>query len=123
MIHSYIVKFTAFLLACMACFALHNIFAVPIVLAAAGVGLLGTFIPFNKRFENHPQMAIYAGSFAGMCSEAVVSSFAELAFISLIGASFIVASKNLFVGFGGRLGGVAFASVAIVVLAKQLFLA
>lgn len=119
---TFVLKFIVFLLACVACFTLHNVFAVPIVLASASIGLLGSLIPFPKRFENHPNAAIYAGSFAGMCSSELITSFSELAIIAFIGSSLFLFGKNMFVGFGGRLGGLAFVSVALFVLTRQVLL-
>ncbi|MAD05071.1 MAG: hypothetical protein CMK65_15810 [Pseudoalteromonas sp.] len=97
---------------------LHDQANVALVLSAAVTGLVGTFIPFPARFGNHPYAAIYAGSFAGMCSSSLIDSYWELSFISLIGACLYMLTMNLFAGFGGRLGSVAFASVALFMMAK-----
>ncbi len=117
----FMVKFLAFSAGCFACFLLHDQANVALVLSAAVTGLVGTFIPFPARFGNHPYAAIYAGSFAGMCSSSLINSYWELSFISLIGACLYVLTMNLFAGFGGRLGSVAFASVALYMLAKGVF--
>jgi len=77
---------------------------------------------FPARFKNHPYAAIYAGSFAGMCSSHLITSYWEIAIISVIGASLYVLTINMFTGFGGKLGSVAFASVALFMLAKGMVL-
>ena len=122
MIKFLFLKFITFFLGFVACFAMHTTFALPLVISAALTGLIGSFIPFPKSVKNHPYAAIYAGSFAGMCSVNLITSYWEIAIISLIGASLYVLTMNLFTGFGGKLGGVAFASVAIFMLAKGVVL-
>ncbi len=114
----FVIKYICFFSGCFVCFTLHESFNVPIVIAAAATGLLGTFIPFSRAFKSHPYASIYAGSFAGMCSSNLIGSYWELGLISLIGASLYILTMNLFAGFGGRLGSVAFASVALYMLAK-----
>ncbi|NMP04477.1 hypothetical protein HHE94_17380 [Pseudoalteromonas arctica] len=101
---------------------MHTTFALPLVISAALTGLVGSFIPFPAHYKNHPYAAIYAGSFAGMCSTHLITSYWEIAIISLIGSSLYVLTMNMFTGFGGKLGSVAFASVALFVLAKGIVL-
>jgi len=84
--------------------------------------LIGTFIPFSRVYKSHPYAAIYAGSFAGMCSSSLINNYWELGLISFFGASLYVMTMNLFAGFGGRLGSVAFASVALYMFTKSAFL-
>jgi hypothetical protein len=122
MIKFLLLKFITFFFGFVACFAMHTTFALPLVISAALVGLVGSFIPFPEHYKNHPYAAIYAGSFAGMCSTQLITSYWEIAIISLIGASLYGLTMNMFTGFGGKLGGVAFASVAIFVLAKGIIL-
>lgn len=122
MIKFLLLKFITFFLGFVACFAMHTTLALPLVISAALTGLIGSFIPFPEQYKNHPYAAIYAGSFAGMCSTQVITSYWEIVIISIIGASLYVMSMNMFTGFGGKLGGVAFASVALFVLAKGIIL-
>jgi hypothetical protein len=122
MIKFLLLKFITFFFGFVSCFAMHTTFALPLVISAALVGLVGSFIPFPEQYKNHPYAAIYAGSFAGMCSTQLITSYWEIAIISLIGASLYVLTMNMFTGFGGKLGGVAFASVAIFILAKGIIL-
>lgn len=120
MFQFFIIKYLAFFLGCLFCFLLHEGFAVPAVIASSIVGLIATFIPFPVKFKNHPYAAAYAGSFAGMCSTDLINSYWELGIISLLGALLYIAVMNLFEGFGGKLGSVAFISVALYVIARGL---
>ena len=102
----------AFFFGAFSCFALHTLLQVPVVLAAAIVGLAGSFWNFPASYEHHPQAAIYAGAFAGMCSGNFIESWGLLALICVLGASFYTVTRGLFTGFGGRLGAIAFVAVA-----------
>ncbi|MDQ9093024.1 hypothetical protein RC083_15695 [Pseudoalteromonas haloplanktis] len=118
----FLLKYLTFFFGCMSCFILHTQFAIPAVIASCLTGLVGSFIPFPKQYESHPCAAIYAGSFAGMCSQGLISSYWELAIISFIGATLYVLTRKMFTGFGGKLGSIAFISVALFVLAKGIVL-
>ncbi len=114
----FVVKYLAFLSGCLSCFMLHSYWAVPLVPAAAATGLIGSVIPFPKRFAGHPNAAVYAGSFAGMCSAELISGYWQLAVIAFIGTTLYALTMNLFTGFGGKLGSVAFVSVALFMLVQ-----
>lgn len=93
-------------------------FGLSIVVASCIVGLLGAM---TGHFLELPQLSIviFAGSFVGMTSTAIGS----IPLILLAGALtglFFKLSSNIFVGFGGRLGTIAFLST---VLSFYLFLA
>ncbi|MDE3272838.1 hypothetical protein [Pseudoalteromonas sp. G4] len=109
-----------FLFGSLSCYSLHAFFNIPIVLAATMPALIGSFIPFNKQHKHHPYAAIYTGCFAGMCSVATVSALWEFIFIAAIGTLLYIKSINLFEGFGGRLGGIAFTCSALFVLLKGM---
>ena len=116
----YSVKLLSFFFGLYGCFALHQLLTVPVVVSAASMGLIGSFLPTTTQYQNHPQAAIYAGAFAGMCSSDVITSMYELIFISLIGAAIYTSLKNHFIGVGGKLGAIAFVSVASVVLCTMV---
>lgn len=118
----FILKYVAFFSGCASCFILHTQFSLPAVIASCLVGLIGTFIPMPKIYGQHPYAAIYAGSFAGMCSEGLISSYWELAGISVIGAVLYAITTKVFTGFGGKLGSIAFVSVALFILAKGIII-
>lgn len=116
----YSVKLLSFFLGLYGCFMLHQLLEVPIVVSAASIGLIGSFLPKTTQFQHHPQAAMYAGAFAGMCSSDVINSPYELVVISLIGAAIYTSLKNHFIGVGGKLGAIAFVSVASVVLCTMV---
>ena len=122
MIKFFLIKFITFFLGFVSCYFMHTELLLPLVVAASLTGLVGTFIPFPKSLNEHPYASIYAGSFAGMCSSEMISENWEILCISFIGAILYVATMNLFLGFGGKLGGVAFVSIAIFILTKGLVL-
>ncbi|WP_369675522.1 hypothetical protein, partial [Enterococcus faecium] len=63
-----------------------------------------------------------AAIYAGMCSEGLISSYWELAGISVIGAVLYAITTKVFTGFGGKLGSIAFVSVALYILAKGIII-
>jgi len=111
-------KLLTFFVGTFLCFALHHHLHLPVVLAAALTGLAGSFWRWPTHYGHHPQAAIYAGAFAGMCSSEWVASWAELGGISFVGALLYTLTRNIFEGFGGRLGAIAFAAVCSVILIK-----
>lgn len=119
MLKRFIAKFLCFFLGCFLCFLLHTKIEMSAVMASCLVGLLGTFIPLSS-FGNvkNLQNAIYAGSFAGMCSAGVLNHYSQIILLSLLGASFYLLTLDLFKGFGGKLGAIAFISVSLVYLLK-----
>ncbi len=118
MIRFFLIKYLAFLLGCATSFVLHAQFAVPIVLSAAIPAFIGSFIPVREPYGVHPRAAVYAGCFAGMCSAELISSYWQLSLLALIGTSLYALTMNMFQGFGGKLGSVAFVSVALFMLTQ-----
>lgn len=116
-----IIKFLAFSLGSSLCFYAHASLNVSPVLASACIGLWATFIPLPDSFDpKNVHSAIYCGSFAGMCSADFLSSFTEIVLLSAIGGILFLSVRNLFHGFGGKLGTVAFISVALMYLIRSL---
>ncbi len=118
MIKFFLLKYIAFLLGCATCFVLHSQWHVPLVLAAALPAFVGSFIPVWEKYGAHPRAAVYAGCFAGMCSAELISDYWQLTLLSLIGTSLYALTMNIFHGFGGKLGSVAFVSVALFMLTQ-----
>lgn len=88
-------------------------------MASCLVGLAGTFIPIPKRVDSPGvQGALFCGSFAGMCSVEVLSGPLEIFLLSFIGAFLFLITRKMFVGIGGKLGAVAFVSVALMYLIR-----
>ncbi len=53
-----------------------------------------------------------------MCSAELISGYWQLAVIAFIGTTLYALTMNLFTGFGGKLGSVAFVSVALFMLVQ-----
>ncbi|MBM3138003.1 MAG: hypothetical protein FJZ98_07425 [Chloroflexi bacterium] len=77
------------------------------VLSSAAVGLLGSLLLPKLSAE------IFTGSFVGMCSRAAVPQFSLILFAGLIAGWIFHMSRSTLVGFGGKLGTIAFASVIL----------
>lgn len=117
----FVVKFIAFFVGATLTYTLHSFFTMQAVIASALVGLFGTLIPNNSHYnKQRTSEAIYAGSFAGMCTLEYVSNIQELLVISFIGAGFFLLAQKYFQGIGGKLGTIAFVSVTLVMLARSL---
>jgi hypothetical protein len=116
------IKFLAFYLACLACTSLQSTFGFSPVLSASLVGFVGSFYHFSGWIEKRGIHAVvYAGSFAGMCSQEHLSGHTQIVFISLVGSSLYLTTKSHLEGFGGKLGTIAFISSALLVLTKDLW--
>ena len=112
--------FPAFILGCLLCYWGHAVLGFSSVISSAVVGLLGSFVTSRKySLINICPAAIYSGSFAGMCSVELVGNFSNIVLISLLGSLIYFILDKLFSGIGGKLGTVAFTSVALFYLAKN----
>jgi len=86
------------------------------IISASLVGFLGSFSPLiNKKSEILKELpaAMYCGSFVGMTSLQVAPDIEFILFAGFIAGTILMLSKNIFNGFGGKLGTVAFGGVAI----------
>ncbi|PKK95404.1 MAG: hypothetical protein CVV60_01505 [Tenericutes bacterium HGW-Tenericutes-5] len=86
-------------------YELSNIFSLSIVVSSSIVGLAGYLISRKHSF------AIYTGSFVGMSSQLLFNRI-ELFLVAIIAAIIFQIVKNIFNGFGGRLGTIAFVATA-----------
>jgi hypothetical protein len=113
----FLLKFTAFYLACLFCHLLQTTLQFSPVFSAALIGFLGSFIGFSRHVERSGIHAvIYAGSFAGMASPEYLSGFGHIFFISLVGTSLYLWSKPHLSGFGGKLGTIAFITTMLMII-------
>ena len=92
------------------------------VVASATVGLIGAAIG-SLSSDSYLPAAIFAGSFAGMTAISV----APLGATALAGAGAgvllaLLTAYNVFPGYGGRLGTVAFISTCVVLRTGDVFL-
>ncbi|MFI2741417.1 hypothetical protein ACG2LH_01645 [Zhouia sp. PK063] len=94
------------------------------VLSAALVGTLASYVPnINKKSTLLSQLptAIYCGAFVGMSSGNVAFSWLFVFAAGCFTGVFIIVSKSLFAGVGGKLGTLAFAGVTLTSLLLFLF--
>jgi hypothetical protein len=121
--------FIAFYLGCALCFLLQTRGGLTSVTASAAIGLGATFIPIPKKFNdkfndkfdsNGFAAAVYTGTFAGMCSRDLLATHQHVFILSILGAVIYVLAKQHFVGFGGKLGAVAFSASLLFLLARSI---
>ncbi len=87
------------------------------VIAAGIIGTAASFIPsFNNSSTYLKQLPvpIYCGTFVGMSSVLIIPSLSFVIITGILAALFLMLSKNLFLGIGGKLGTIAFASVVFI---------
>lgn len=88
------------------------------VIAAAATGTAASFVPAlfrkNKRgvITEFPA-AVYCGAFVGMTAPSVAGNLDFIVFSGFIAGSLLLIAKNVFNGFGGKLGTIAFGGVAM----------
>lgn len=118
----FISKFIAFFGGCFLCFFLQKEFGLTPVLACAGTGFVGSFLHFPRYYEkNGLHSVIYAGTFAGMCSPAILKSPWHIMCLSMIGVTLYLLSKPYVKGIGGKLGTISFISGLIFLLSGSLW--
>lgn len=94
------------------------------VLAAAIVGALASFIPDIKRRSVYLQglpTAIYCGAFIGMSGSHVADGYVFILTAAFFTGTFLMVSRSVLHGVGGKLGALAFAGVAVTYLLVLLF--
>ena len=87
------------------------------VIAAGLTGTIASFLPYlNKESDYLKKLpaAIYCGAFVGMSSTTIAPSIFFITAAGILAGGFYLLSQNLFMGVGGKLGTIAFASVVII---------
>ncbi|WP_299781692.1 hypothetical protein [uncultured Formosa sp.] len=87
------------------------------VLSTAITGTVASFLPvINKKSEYLKKIppSIYCGSFVGMSSLEIAPSISFVITAGLLAGVFLLLSKSIFLGIGGKLGMVAFGGVLMV---------
>ena len=107
--------FLSVLLAGMFTYFLNHDLALGAVLASSAVGIFGAFV-FKKY-----QIAIYCGSFAGMVASTVIDSYAGIIIVGIFTGLLFVVSKEVYKGFGGKLGATAFFGTTVSALVIGTF--
>lgn len=88
-------------------FVLNHIIGLNAILASGLIGLMGVL--FFKKYA----IPIFCGSFIAMASSTLPNINLVIIFASIIGGIVLVVCKDLFVGYGGKLGTIAFISCII----------
>ena len=87
------------------------------VLSTAITGTIASFLPVLKRKSEYLKKlppAIYCGSFVGMSSLEIAPSINFVILAGIFAGLFLLLSKSIFLGIGGKLGMVAFGGVVMV---------
>jgi len=94
------------------------------VIAAGIVGTIASIPPYlhkkSKIFSRIPA-TVYCGAFVGMSQKTLASNYSFILFACLLTGILFIGSKNLFNGYGGKLGTLAFGGVAFTSLLIYLF--
>lgn len=96
------------------CFYLRFHLGLSPVVASALTGLIFSFTPKMKFYDHLDARAIvYAASFAAMAAPSLISEIYDIAFLSILVAASYSFSKPYFLGYGGKLGSIAFISCVV----------
>lgn len=116
-------EFLALVIGSLLTFYLNNYLEWGAVLASASVGLVGGLLPFLKPKSESLKsaaLAIYCGTFVGMASTSLFDEIHYIFIASAISGLFYIYTRGLLIGFGGKLGSVAFSGVLATVLLFML---
>ncbi|WP_107037298.1 hypothetical protein [Brumimicrobium mesophilum] len=116
-------EFVVLVLGSLLTFYLNNYLNWGSVLASASVGLVGGVLPFIKPKSESLKsvaLAVYCGSFVGMASTSLFTETHHIFMASAISGLFYIYTRGLLIGFGGKLGSVAFSGVLATVLLFML---
>ncbi|WP_218157963.1 hypothetical protein [Pustulibacterium marinum] len=97
-------------------FCLNSYLHLGAVIAAGLVGVVASLVPLlsnRSLYLKQLPVALYCGAFVGMSSDMVATSLGFVLVAGLVTAVFLVLSKSLLTGVGGKLGTMAFGGVAI----------
>ena len=120
---SNVFEFLGLVIGCLLTFYLNNYLEWGAVLASAAVGLAGGLLPYVKPSSESLKsvaIAIYCGSFVGMASTSLFTEVYYIFIASAISGIFYIYTRGLLIGFGGKLGSVAFSGVLATVLLFML---
>ncbi|WP_272956998.1 hypothetical protein [Zunongwangia profunda] len=95
------------------------------VIAAGFTGTLASYLPaiFKKAaWIKRVPVPAYCGAFVGMTAPAVSSGYTFIIFSAFLTGALFITAKNVFNGFGGKLGTIAFGGVALSSLIVYLLL-
>ncbi|HLW29306.1 MAG TPA: hypothetical protein VKX29_00495 [Brumimicrobium sp.] len=118
-----LLEFLALVIGSLLTFYLNNYLGWGAVIASAAVGLAGGVLPYvkpNSQAMKSAALAIYCGSFVGMASTFLFDEIHYIFIASVISGLFYIYTRGLFIGYGGKLGSVAFSGVLATVLLFML---
>ena len=118
-----IFEFLALVIGSLLTFYLNNYLEWGAVLASATVGLSGGLLPYIKPSSESLKsaaIAIYCGTFVGMASTSLFDEIHYIFIASAISGLFYIYTRGLLIGYGGKLGSVAFSGVLATVLLFML---
>lgn len=99
------------ILGALGTFQLQKVGVSPVV-ASCSIGLLGALIGYWMNSEDLA-MVIFAGTFVGMTTVSI-ASFPIMLLAGLACGILYLLAEPIFVGYGGKLGAIAFISVVVV---------
>lgn len=116
-------EFLALVIGSLLTFYLNNELGWGGVIASAAVGLVGGLLPYLNSSSQQLKsvaLAVYCGTFVGMASTSLFDELHYIFIASAISGLFYIYTRGLFIGFGGKLGSVAFSGVLATVLLFML---
>lgn len=103
-------------IAALGTYYLSNFLNLPPVLAGSSIGIIASFLPNIRKQSIYLQQlptAIYCGAFVGMSSPLLAKDSFFVLTASVFTAVFLVVSKSILTGVGGKFGTLAFIGVLI----------
>jgi len=98
------------------CYLLNVLGHLGSVLSAGIMGSMASFIPVlgkKSAYLKKLPAAIYCGAFVGMSRIEIIPNISFVIAAGILAGIFLMFSKNLFLGIGGKLGTIAFVGVVI----------
>jgi hypothetical protein len=103
-------EFSAVVIGGLITFYFSHDIGMGVVIASSLVGILAAMVVPKY------SVAAYCGSFVGMSSNALFFNYSEVALASAVAGFVYVLTRDLFAGFGGKLGTIAFIGAAMTAL-------
>jgi len=97
-------------------YTLHTYLGWSNVLAAATIGLLVSFIPSinaESEFLKSIPSAVFCGTFVGMTNFPSTPNYLFISVASIFTGLLLIGTKDVFYGYGGKLGSLAFGGVSL----------
>jgi hypothetical protein len=112
-------EFSAVVIGGLITFYFSHDIGMGVVIASSVVGILAAMVAPEY------SVAAYCGSFVGMSSNNLFFNYSEVIFASVVAGLVYVLTRDLFAGFGGKLGTIAFigATIAAFMLGREFMLA